>query len=151
MGEYTHSSRNETIHNSHHRSRSSPPSEDIYARQIKRASGKTDNRNQYIYGSRNQNNENNKNLLNGEVHYSTIDHSKGDYLKSSSNNNTTTRNVCNGNYVNNNITCTENDNLINNREVMNECNFLHIEREIPMHSTSLEAQKFKTIIFLSGQ
>ena len=59
--EYT---RNETIHNSHHRSRSSPPSEDIYGRQIKRASRKTDNRNQYIYGSRNQNSENNNAIFN---------------------------------------------------------------------------------------
>ena len=60
-------------------------------------------------------------------------------------------NVCNENYVNNNIIHMENENFINSPDVTNECNFLHIEREIPMQSASLEAQKFKTIIFLSGQ
>ena len=32
-----------------------------------------------------------------------------------------------------------------------QTSFLHIDKEIPMQSASLEAQKFKTIIFLSGQ
>ena len=54
-------------------------------------------------------------------------------------------------YGNNNFTHTDEENFVNSPDVGNECSFLHIEREIPMQSASLEAQKFKTIIFLSGQ
>ena len=36
-------------------------------------------------------------------------------------------------------------------KVNTSTNYLHIDREIPMQSASLEAQKFKTIIFLTGQ
>ena len=53
-------------------------------------------------------------------------------------------------YVNNKFNHTDDNNFVNN-DVGYECSFLHIEREIPMQSASLEAQKFKTIIFLSGQ
>jgi hypothetical protein len=66
--------------------------------------------------------------------------------------NNTNQNIYNGNYVkNNNNEQTDEENLGHGPDVKNECSFLHIEREIPMQSASLEAQKFKTIIFLSGQ
>ena len=92
---------------------------------------------------------------NNQVLYSTIDHTKRDYLQDVGNkneqNNTLKSNLFNDNYVNNNVTNMDNETFINKPDTANECSFLHIEREIPMQSASLEAQKFKTIIFLSGQ
>ena len=133
------------IRNTHNRSSSSPPS-------------KTDG--QHRHNNVLRNNIQNDGRLGGynddQVHYSTISHSKTANVRSSDNKfgqtNNTNHNLFNSNHLkNNNLEQTDDENLNHNKDVKNECSFLHIEREIPMQSASLEAQKFKTIIFLSGQ
>ena len=152
--DYTKSSYLEEIRNSHQRSSSSPPSADAYGKILGNAKTDISQHQQALRNKKNHRTGFHPNIEN-QVHYSTIDHLKSDYLKCNKNdqNQASKSNVCNENYVNNNIIhMNENENFVRSpNDVGNECNFLHIEREIPMQSASLEAQKFKTIIFLSGQ
>ena len=143
--DYRNSSYQEEIRNAHHRSSSSPPS-------------KTDGQHRNNNVLRNNINHDGRSKYHNDdqVHYSTISHSKTTNMKNHDTiygqNNNTNHNLFNDNYIKNNtLDQTDEENLNHNKDVKNECSFLHIEREIPMQSASLEAQKFKTIIFLSGQ
>ena len=153
--DFAQSSYLDDIRTSHQRSSSSPPSTDVYGMPIR--NGKTEGKHRQNYGlNRNTKKTERNGLYNdNQVHYSTIDHTKSSKAgeKNSFFASTGKTNMCKDNYVNNNsIINTGNQNIVNNSpNVANECSFLHIEREIPMQSASLEAQKFKTIIFLSGQ
>ena len=153
--DYVRSSYLDEIRNSHQRSSSSPPSADAYGIPI--VKGKTEGQHRHNNALRNAKKterEATTYLNNEQVHYSTIDHTKNDNFKYDAKcekNDASKNNIRSENYVNNNFTHTDDEKFVNNTDVGNECSFLHIEREIPMQSASLEAQKFKTIIFLSGQ
>ena len=143
----------EEVRKMHQRSSSSPPAHDAYGMSlggVKQRQGHGASRNPKMKEQRGKGNH--VSDTDPQVLYSTIDHTKAnDNIKLNNgkkNLSLSTHNVRNETFVNRDV---NQNNFSNSPDVANECSFLHIEREIPMQSASLEAQKFKTIIFLSGQ
>ena len=137
----------------HQRSSSSPPAHDAYGMSLgsaKHRQGHGASRTSKMKDQRGKSNH--VSDTDPQVLYSTIDHTKAnDNIRLNNgkkNQSLSTHNVRNETFVNRDM---NQSNFSNSPDVANECSFLHIEREIPMQSASLEAQKFKTIIFLSGQ